>query len=127
MHHGDKGRTMSVSRRAFGVLLTSALVVAAACGSDDDGDDSATGDDAVPEGTTIRVPDDHETIQEAVDAAEPGDLILVEPGVYEEAVDVTTDMLTIRGLDRNEVVLDGGFELDNGIRVTGAEIGRAHV
>jgi hypothetical protein len=112
---------MSVSRRAFGVLLTSALVVAAACGSDDDGDDSATGDDAVPEGTTIRVPDDHETIQEAVDAAEPGDLILVEPGVYEEAVDVTTDMLTIRGLDRNEVILDGGFELDNGIRVTGAD------
>ncbi|HLT70447.1 MAG TPA: hypothetical protein VKZ72_09800, partial [Acidimicrobiales bacterium] len=110
-----------MSRRAFGVLLTSALVVAAACGSDDDGDDSATGDDAVPEGTTIRVPDDHETIQEAVDAAEPGDLILVEPGVYEEAVDVTTDMLTIRGLDRNEVILDGGFELDNGIRVTGAD------
>src|SRR5690606_1097671 len=34
---------------------------------------------------------------------------------------VTTDMLTIRGLDRNEVVLDGGFELDNGIRVTGAD------
>src|SRR5690606_1832661 len=82
---------------------------------------SATGDDAVPEGTTIRVPDDYETIQEAVDAAAPGDLILIEPGVYEEAVDVTTDMLTIRGLDRNEVVLDGGFELDNGIRVTGAD------
>src|SRR5690606_23530510 len=105
-HHGveDQGRTMSLSRRAFGVLLASALVVAAACGSDDDGDEGATGDDAVPEGTTIRVPDDYETIQEAVDAAAPGDLILIEPGVYEEAVDVTTDMLTIRGLDRNEVV-----------------------
>ncbi len=67
------------------------------------------------------MPDDHETIQAAVDAAAPGDLILVAPGVYEEAVNVTTDGLTIRGLDRNETILDGGFELDNGIRVLGAK------
>ncbi len=37
---------------------------------------------------TLHVPADHPTIQAAVDAASPGDLILVEPGVYEEAVDV---------------------------------------
>ena len=43
------------------------------------------------------------------------------PGTYEEAVDVTTDDLTIRGLDRAGVVLDGGFELANGIRVLGAD------
>jgi hypothetical protein len=66
------------------------------------------------------VPDDYATIQEAVDAAEEGDLVLISPGVYNEAVNVTTDMLTIRGLDRNEVILDGEFELDNGIRVLGA-------
>ena len=29
--------------------------------------------------------------------------------------------MTIRGLDRNEVILDGEFELDNGIRVLGAD------
>src|SRR3546814_7423798 len=34
-----------------------------------------------------------------------------------DLVDVTVENLTIRGLDRNEVVLDGGFELENGIRV----------
>jgi hypothetical protein len=68
----------------------------------------------------LNVPDDYDTIQAAVDAAIPGDLILIAPGVYNESVDVTTDRLTIRGLDRNAVILDGNFELDNGIRVVGA-------
>jgi Right handed beta helix region len=71
-------------------------------------------------GATIAVPEDHATIQEAVDAAAPGDLILISPGVYHEAVNVEIPELTIRGLDRNEVILDGEFELDNGIRVLGA-------
>src|SRR4029079_13572001 len=43
------------------------------------------------------------------------------PGHYNEAVQVETDNLTIRGLDRNTVVLDGKFELDNGIRILGAK------
>mgnify|MGYP002681664464 FL=1 len=69
---------------------------------------------------TIAVPGDFATIQAAVDAAAPGALILIGPGTYNEAVNVTTDNLTIRGLDRNEVVLDGQLELDNGIRILGA-------
>ena len=68
----------------------------------------------------LDVPAEHYTIQAAVDAAAPGDLILISPGTYHEAVNVTTDNLTIRGLDRNGVILDGEFELDNGIRVLGA-------
>jgi hypothetical protein len=68
----------------------------------------------------IEVPGEIATVQEAVDAAEPGDLILIEAGTYNEAVDVTTDDLTIRGLDRAEVVFDGEFELETGIRVLGA-------
>lgn len=76
---------------------------------------------AEPSGpAVIEVPGDQPTIQAAVDAASPGDLILIAPGVYNESVDVTTDLLTLRGLDRNEVILDGEFELDNGIRVLGA-------
>ncbi len=69
---------------------------------------------------TIRVPKDAKRIQTAVDKAAPGDLILVSPGVYREAVTVTTDRLVLRGLDRNKVILDGGFKLDNGVKVLGA-------
>lgn len=69
---------------------------------------------------TIRVPKDAKRIQTAVDQARPGDLILISPGVYREAVTVTTDRLVLRGLDRNKVILDGGFELDNGVKVLGA-------
>lgn len=66
---------------------------------------------------TIGVPGDRPTIQDAVDDAEPGALVLVEPGTYEERVEVETPGLTIRGTDRNEVVLDGEFDRDHGIVV----------
>jgi plastocyanin len=72
-------------------------------------------------GDEIRVPQDAPTVQAAVDAAEPGGLVLIAPGVYEEAVIVTTPFLTIRGLDRTEVILEGGFTLDNGISVFEAD------
>lgn len=100
------------------------LLVAAGCSDDGDSDESTSDDSTASgeaSGTTINVPGDHETIQEAVDAASPGDLILIEPGTYEEAVNVTTDDLTIRGLDRNEVVLEGSFELENGVRILEAD------
>jgi plastocyanin len=70
---------------------------------------------------TIRVPKDRPTIQEAVDRAAPGDLVLISPGVYHEAVSVTTDDLVLRGLDRNRVILDGRYRLDNGVKVLGAD------
>jgi plastocyanin len=72
-------------------------------------------------GDEIRVPQDAPTIQAAMDVAEPGGIVLIAPGVYREAVIVTTPFVTIRGLDRNEVVLEGGFELDTGISVFEAD------
>jgi plastocyanin len=68
-------------------------------------------------GTTRRVPQEYPTIQNAVDAATPGDLVLVDKGVYVETVFVTTPSVTIRGVDRNDVVLDGRFTFGNGIMV----------
>jgi len=73
--------------------------------------------------TTRRVPADYDTIQAAVDAAEPRDLVLVEPGTYPEAVEVRdTPRLTIRGTSRNDVILDGGFEREDAIFVTADDI-----
>src|SRR5579885_1186901 len=63
---------------------------------------------------TLRVPEDYSTIQQAVDAARPGQIISIEPGVYHEAVRVKTPGITIRGLDRNGVILEGDFRLPNG-------------
>jgi plastocyanin len=74
-------------------------------------------------GHTLRVPAGYPSIQAAVDAAKPGDMVLVAAGVYHEAVKVTTPHMTIRGEDRNQVVLDGKLDphFQNGVAVFGAD------
>ncbi len=56
-------------------------------------------------------------IQDAVDAAQEGDLILINPGVYNESITVTTSYLTLRGTDRNKVIIDGQFMSENGVQI----------
>ena len=60
--------------------------------------------------TTRDVPEEYPTIQAAVDAAQPGDLVRIGPGTYREQVVVGPAKrdLVLRGTDRNRVVLDGG-------------------
>ena len=67
------------------------------------------------------VPGSYSTIQKAVNAARPGDVVLISPGIYREAVRVTTPYLTLLGLHRNDVILDGGFSLANGVEVIDAD------
>ena len=66
---------------------------------------------------TLRVPADFPTIQQAVDAAKPGSLVLVAPGVYNEAVTVNNPRIVIRGESRNDTILDGEFTRENGFKV----------
>jgi hypothetical protein len=72
-------------------------------------------------GTFHGIPGPFPTIQSAVDAARPGDWILVAPGDYHEQGDranpwpdaasggvyIATPGLHLRGMDRNRVVVDG--------------------
>lgn len=71
----------------------------------------------IPSINAIRVPLDSFSIQGAVDMAQPGDLILVDPGVYTEEVVVRTNDIVLRGRDRNTVFIDGVHSLTNGVTV----------
>ncbi len=87
------------------------------------GGDVGPGREPVPTqpGKTIHVPAEQATVQGAVNVSKPGDLILVAPGVYHEAVLVRTPYITIRGEDRNTTILDGSFTQSNAIHVVEAD------
>lgn len=108
LHQNFMSKLNTPHRQAKPLLgIVSAALVAmglAACGGD-------------PAVRTLNVPAAYDSIQEAVDAARPGDLVLIAPGTYNETVEVTTDQIVLRGEDRNTVVLDGRYELLNGIVV----------
>ncbi len=81
------------------------------------------GREPVPTGYagTVRVPQDFDTIQAAVDHAQPGGMVLIAPGIYEESVTVTTPYLTIRGVDRDRTIIDGGSQRADGVQVFEAD------
>src|SRR2546430_2412690 len=70
----------------------------------------------------LRVPEDYPTIQAAVKAAKSYNLISIAPAIYHEAVTVRTAHLTIRGQDRNGVILDGNFKLGNGFEMLANDV-----
>jgi|GEM_PF-2924874 len=55
---------------------------------------------------TKYVPSQYPTIQSAVNASAPGDTIVVAAGVYSEHVVISTDSVTIRGVNRDTVIID---------------------
>jgi len=55
------------------------------------------------------------SIQSAVDAAEPGSLIKIMPGVYNESIMVTKEGITIKGT--GNVIINNPGELEDGINV----------
>jgi hypothetical protein len=59
----------------------------------------------------------YKTIQAAVNASTSGTYVLIEPGIYREAVKVTQSGIWIRGMNRNTVILDGRNKPGNGIEI----------
>ncbi|MDJ0269502.1 MAG: right-handed parallel beta-helix repeat-containing protein [Aigarchaeota archaeon] len=58
------------------------------------------------------------SISDAVDAARPGDRIVIQPGIYRESVIVENKpWIVIEGVSRDDVILEGGNRLGNGIYV----------
>src|SRR5262249_13798471 len=109
--HGNPGKGM------VGVI-----VVGGSSGdSDDDASTASTPQKqqrAQKPHATLRLPEDYPTISIAVKAAKPDDLVSIGPGVYREAVIVNNSNITIRGRDRNAVIMDGNFALPNAFQVT---------
>jgi len=115
---------LSVAARLAVVLAALAMFCVSAMAQE-----SAKVDDLCQsQGETINVPGDYAGIQAAIDAARPGDVIVVDGGVYRENVNVTK-RLNLRGvgtpvvdaggngsvvtLSADGIVLDG-FSLKNG-------------
>jgi len=69
------------------------------------------------EPAVIRVPADYPTIQMAIDAASPGDVVLVTSGTYYEHVTVNKS-LTLLGEDRTTTIIDGNGTTGNVVSVT---------
>ena len=80
---------------------------------------------------TIRVPRDHQTIQAAIDAATPGDRVIVDAGTYRERIRMKAritlksagdDARGTLGLKRAETtIIDGNFKSASGAGVAMAE------
>ncbi|MEP6482303.1 MAG: right-handed parallel beta-helix repeat-containing protein [Rhodoglobus sp.] len=56
----------------------------------------------------VEVPKDAATLAGALAAVAPGGMILISPGVYPEQLVVNKKDVTVRGLDRNATIIDGG-------------------
>ena len=104
---------LSISRMALAMLVPCGALLTVAPGAT-----HAAGPNVLRVGTFNSIPGTFASIQAAVDAAQPGDWILVGPGVYHEAQDyahpaqpagvwIQTSNLHLRGMNRNSVIVDG--------------------
>jgi len=96
-------------RRALAAIGAAAIATATLAGAIPA---AATTPQVLLVGTLHGVAGGYTGIQQAVNAAHPGDWVLVAPGDYHESpgntgVRITTPGIHVRGMDRNAVIVDG--------------------
>lgn len=74
----------------------------------------------VARAATLVVPDGFPTIQAAVNAAAPGDTVLVQPGTYHEAVSISYKTITLESAGGPEVTIIDGAKAFRPLTVEGA-------
>ena len=70
---------------------------------------------------TIYVPIDYPTIQQAIDAASPGDTVFVYNGTYHEGngVKISKNGITLQGEDKDSTTIHGKWTAEMVVHVTG--------
>lgn len=66
---------------------------------------------------TIRIPEDHATIQAAIDAADNGDVISVAPGTYYENIVIDNKLIELRGPSTDERAIIDGNQSDTVVTI----------
>lgn len=112
-------RSLRIAFPAVLLLIAASLTACSASAVDADG--------------IIRVPAEAATLTEAEQRAQPGDLILVAPGTYNEQMLISTPDITVRGEDRNTTIIDGGgvrpfgiVAIADGVRVENLTVANAN-
>ncbi len=73
-------------------------------------------------GDTLYVPKDYNTIQEAIDSASNGDLILVSEGIYKESIYLNKYNITLCGAGVYNTLLNGMITIQKPARIEGFTI-----
>jgi hypothetical protein len=111
---------LSVSRGRLTATLLALLLAGGAlagCSSEPSSGGAEKERPDTPRSEVVRVPQDAPTLSEALESVAEGGLVLVDPGTYPEQVLVEVPGVTIRGTDRNDVVITGEGRRTSGIVV----------
>ena len=76
--------------------------------------------------SVIHVPDDYATIQEGIDAANPGDIVLVAAGEFIEEISLRAGVI-VQGAGEGQSIINGGGDSGDVVRAIGNDITSATV